>query len=128
VEKDTVTSTKEKRDALAVSGAIGDDLQSLRNKVCEIGEKTKSSASEAALAMNYMAMAGWKTKDMLSGIDGIINLTAASGENLATTSDIVTDALTAFELTAADSRHFANILADAGGFWWTDGIREGTSI
>lgn len=95
----------------AVSGATGDDLQSLRDKAREMGEKTKFSASEAAEAMNYMAMAGWKSKDMISGIDGIMNLAAASGEDLATTSDIVTDALTAFGLTAADSGHFADILA-----------------
>ena len=97
----------------AVSGATGDDLQSLRDKAREMGEKTKFSASEAAEAMNYMAMAGWKSKDMISGIDGIMNLAAASGEDLATTSDIVTDALTAFGLSAADSGHFADILAAA---------------
>lgn len=97
----------------AVSGATGDDLQALRDKAREMGSKTKFSASEAAEAMNYMAMAGWKTNDMLSGIDGIMNLAAASGEDLATTSDIVTDALTAFGLTAADSGHFADVLAAA---------------
>lgn len=63
--------------------------------------------------MNYMAMAGWKSKDMISGIDGVMNLAAASGEDLATTSDIVTDALTAFGLEAKDSSHFADILATA---------------
>ena len=97
----------------SVSGATGDELQSLRDKAREMGSKTKFSASEAAEAMNYMAMAGWKTTDMLSGIDGIMNLSAASGEDLATTSDIVTDALTAFGLTAADSGHFADVLAAA---------------
>lgn len=97
----------------AVSGATGDDLQALRDKAREMGAKTKFSASEAAEAMNYMAMAGWKTNDMLSGIDGIMNLAAASGEDLATTSDIVTDALTAFGLTAQDSGHFADVLAAA---------------
>ena len=97
----------------AVSGATGDDLQAVRDKAREMGSKTKFSASEAAEAMNYMAMAGWKTNDMLSGIDGIMNLAAASGEDLATTSDIVTDALTAFGLTAADSGHFADVLAAA---------------
>ena len=95
----------------AVSGATGKDLDALRDKAREMGSKTKFSASEAAEAMNYMAMAGWKTSDMLSGIEGIMNLAAASGEDLATTSDIVTDALTAFGLTAADSGHFADILA-----------------
>jgi len=97
----------------AVSGATGSDLDALRDKAREMGSKTKFSASEAAEAMNYMAMAGWKTKDMLSGIEGIMSLAAASGEDLATTSDIVTDALTAFGLTAADSAHFADILAAA---------------
>ena len=97
----------------AVSGATGSDLEALRDKAREMGEKTKFSASEAAEAMNYMAMAGWKTEDMLSGIEGVMNLAAASGEDLATTSDIVTDALTAFGFTAKDSGHFADILAAA---------------
>lgn len=97
----------------AVSGATGEDMQALRDKAREMGSKTKFSASEAAEAMNYMAMAGWKTTDMLDGIDGIMNLAAASGEDLATTSDIVTDALTAFGLTSADSGHFADVLAAA---------------
>ena len=97
----------------AISGATGEDLDALRDKAREMGAKTKFSASEAASAMEYMAMAGWKTEDMLGGIEGIMNLAAASGEDLATTSDIVTDALTAFGLTAQDSAHFADILAAA---------------
>ena len=78
-----------------------------------MGATTKFTAEESAQAFNYMAMAGWKTSDMLDGIEGIMNLAAASGEDLATTSDIVTDALTAFGLTAKDSGHFADILAAA---------------
>ena len=97
----------------AVSGAMGKDFDDLRNKAREMGSKTKFSATEAAEAMNYMAMAGWKTEDMLGGIEGVMNLAAASGEDLATTSDIVTDALTAFGLSAKDSGHFADILAAA---------------
>ena len=97
----------------AVSGATGSELDALREKAREMGSKTKFSASEAAEAMNYMAMAGWKTSDMLEGIEGVMNLAAASGEDLATTSDIVTDALTAFGLSASDSGHFADILAAA---------------
>ena len=97
----------------AVSGATGEEFDQLRNKAREMGEKTKFSASESADAMNYMAMAGWKTGDMLDGIEGIMNLAAASGEDLATTSDIVTDALTAFGMTAADSGRFADVLAAA---------------
>lgn len=97
----------------AVSGATGASLDQLRSKAREMGEKTKFSAKEAADAMNYMAMAGWKTNDMLNGIEGIMNLAAASGENLATTSDIVTDALTGFGKAAADSGHLADIMAAA---------------
>ena len=97
----------------AVSGATEEDFDKLRAKAREMGAKIKFSASAAADAMNYMAMAGWKTSDMLDGIEGIMNLAAASGEDLATTSDIVTDALTAFGLTAKDSGHFADILAAA---------------
>lgn len=97
----------------AISGATGKDFQALRDKALEMGAKTKFSATEAGEAMKYMAMAGWKTGDMLSGIEGIMNLAAASGEDLATTSDIVTDALTAFGLAASDSAHFADVLAAA---------------
>ena len=97
----------------AVSGATGEDFDKLKAKAREMGSKTKFSASEAAEAMNYMAMAGWTTEDMLSGIEGVMNLAAASGEDLATTSDIVTDALTAFGLSAQYSGHFADILAAA---------------
>jgi len=97
----------------AISGATGTDFEQLRDKAKEMGAKTKFSASEAAEAMKYMAMAGWKTEDMLEGIEGIMNLAAASGENLGSTSDIVTDALTAFGLSASDSAHFSDVLAAA---------------
>lgn len=97
----------------AISGATGSDLETLTNKAKEMGASTKFSATESANAFEYMAMAGWKTWDMLNGIEGIMNLAAASGEDLATTSDIVTDALTAFGMTAADSTHFADVLAQA---------------
>ena len=97
----------------AISGATGQDLTDLTNKAKEMGSKTKFSATESAEAFSYMAMAGWKTGDMLNGIEGIMNLAAASGEDLATTSDIVTDALTAFGLKAEDSSHFADVLAAA---------------
>lgn len=97
----------------AISGATGADLSELTEKAKEMGAKTKFSATEASEAFQYMAMAGWKTKDMLGGIDGIMNLAAASGESLAKTSDIVTDALTAFGMAASESSHFADVLAKA---------------
>ena len=97
----------------AISGATGDALQSLTAKAKEMGAKTKFSASESAEALQYMSMAGWDTESMLSGIDGIMSLAAADGLDLATTSDIVTDAITAFGLKAEDSAHFADVLAKA---------------
>lgn len=97
----------------AVSGATGDELDKLTKKAEEMGKKTKFSASESAEAFNYMAMAGWKTEDMLNGIEGVMNLAAASGEDLATTSDIVTDALTAMGYAAGDAGKLADVMAAA---------------
>lgn len=97
----------------AISGATGEELDALTEKAKEMGAKTKFSATESAEAFNYMAMAGWKTEDMLNGIEGIMDLAAASGEDLAMVSDIVTDALTAFGMEAKDSGHFADVLAAA---------------
>lgn len=97
----------------SISGATGSEMDLLKAKAKEMGESTVFSATEAGQAMEYMAMAGWKTEDMLNGIDGIMDLAAASGEDLGTTSDIVTDALTAFGLTAADSTRLADVMAAA---------------
>ena len=97
----------------AISGATGEEFEKLTAKAKEEGATTKFTAKDSADAFGYMAMAGWKTEDMLNGIDGIMSLAAASNEDLATTSDIVTDALTAFGLQASDSGHFADVLAQA---------------
>lgn len=112
----------------AISGVTGDELAQLTAKAKEMGAKTKFSASESAQAFEYMAMAGWKTDDMLNSIDGVMNLAAASGEDLASVSDIVTDAMTAMGLAAdgttnivkdgytkevSNASHFADVLAAA---------------
>lgn len=97
----------------AISGATGSEFDALKDKAIEMGAKTKFSASDSADAFKYMAMAGWDASQMMDGIAGIMDLAAASGEDLATTSDIVTDALTAFGLKARDSAHFADVLAQA---------------
>ncbi|WP_353418268.1 phage tail tape measure protein (plasmid) [Staphylococcus delphini] len=99
------------RKVKATSGATSGEFQQLRDKALEMGAKTKFSASQSAEALNYMALAGWDTKDMLNGIDGVMQLAAASGEDLGAVSDIVTDSLTAFGLKAKDSGHFADVLA-----------------
>ena len=97
----------------AISGASGDQLDALRNKAKEMGATTKFSASQSAEALKYMGMAGWKSQEMIDGLPGIMNLAAASGEDLGTTSDIVTDALSAFGLTAKDTSEFVDVLAAA---------------
>lgn len=97
----------------AISGATGSEFQQLRDKAREMGEDTKFSATEAGQAFEYMGMAGWKTEQMMAGIPAVLNLAAAAGEELGTTSDIVTDALTAFGLKAEDAAHFSDVLAAA---------------
>lgn len=95
----------------AISGATGEEFEILRAKAQEMGATTAFSATESAQAMEYMAMAGWKTTDITNGLAGVMNLAAASGEDLATTSDIVTDAMTAFGMSAEESTHFSDVLA-----------------
>lgn len=114
---DTVNTQKDFEAAMsqvqAVSGATGDELTQLTKKAERMGATTKFTATESAEAFNYMAMAGWKSEEMMDGIEGILNLAAASNEDLGTTSDIVTDALTAFGLKASDAGMFSDVLAAA---------------
>lgn len=101
------------RKVQATSGASGKQLDQLKAKAREMGATTKFSATDSAEALNFMSLAGWKTNDMIKGLPGIMNLAAASGEDLAQVSDIVTDGLTAFGLKAKDSGRFADVLAAA---------------
>ena len=114
---DTINTQKDFEAAMsqvqAVSGADSDELEQLTKKAEEMGATTKFTATDSAEAFNYMAMAGWKTEDMLDGISGIMQLAAAANEDLGTTSDIVTDALTAFGLKASDAGMFSDVLAAA---------------
>ena len=115
--KDTIDTYKNFEAAMsqvgAISGATEAEVEKLTAKAKEMGATTKFTAEESASAFNYMAMAGWKTEDMLGGIEGILSLAAASGEDLGTTSDIVTDALTAFGMAASDAGRFSDVLAAA---------------
>ncbi len=112
----------------AISGATGDEIAALTEKAKQMGIDTKYSATESAQALEYMAMAGWKTEDMLNGIDGVMNLAAASGEDLAMVSDIVTDSMTAFGLQAKDAAHFSDVLAMASAASNTDVAMLGESF
>lgn len=95
----------------SISGATGKDFDALRAKAREMGEKTQFTATQSAEALKYMAMAGWDTDKMLSGLPGVMNLAAASGEELGRVSDIVTDAMTAFGMSADKATHFSDVLA-----------------
>ena len=97
----------------AISMSDDSDMARLNNMAKELGKSTKFSAAEVGQGFEYMAMAGWKTEDMLNGISGVLNLAAASGEDLGEVSDIVTDAMTAFGLGAEQAGHFADVLAIA---------------
>ena len=121
---DTINTYKDFEAAMSqvqsVSGATTSELTKLTAKAKEMGAATKFTATESAEAFNYMAMAGWNAQQMTDGIGGILKLAAASGEDLATTSDIVTDALTAFGLKASDATHFSDVLAQASSSANTD--------
>lgn len=97
----------------AISQASAADMEKLNALAKKMGETTQFTAEEAGQGLEYMAMAGWKTQDMLKGLPGIMNLAAASGEDLGRVSDIVTDAMTAFGMAADESDRFADVLAQA---------------
>lgn len=95
----------------AISGATGSELQALTEKAKEIGESTQWSATQASEGLQYLSMAGWDTQSMLAGITPIVNLATASTENLGLVSDIVSDSLTAFGLSAKETEAFCDVLA-----------------
>ena len=97
----------------ALSGASAGEIKQLSDFAKDLGATTKFTARESAEAMTYMGMAGWNATQMMSGMGGVLNLAAASGEDLAMVSDIVTDNLTAFGLKASDTAHFSDVLAAA---------------
>lgn len=112
----------------ALSGAVGEDLQDLTEKAKEMGAKTKFTAVESAQAFEYMAQAGWKTKDMMNGLEGVIKLASASGEDLATVSSIVTSSIKQFGMTASETGRYADILARAAADSNTDVAMMGESF
>lgn len=112
----------------AISGATAEEFTQLTEKANQMGAVTKFTASESAEAFKYMAQAGWNVNEMMDGIDGLMSLAAASGEDLGTTSDIVTDALTAFGMAAKDSGRFADVMAMAANATNTDVAKMGDTF
>lgn len=97
----------------AISGATGSELEALENKAKSLGSSTKFSATEAANAMTNMSLAGWSVNQTLSGIDGVLQLAAASNMDLADASQVVTDNISTFNLEASQSTHLADMMAYA---------------
>lgn len=112
----------------AISGATSEEFAQLTEKANQMGAVTKFTASESAEAFKYMAQAGWDAKEMMDGIEGLMSLAAASGEDLGTTSDIVTDALTAFGMSAKESGRFADVMAMAANATNTDVAKMGDTF
>lgn len=101
------------REVQALSGATGEEFELLTETAKDLGANTKFSASEAAEGMKFLALAGFETGQIVDAMPGILDLAAASGENLALVSDIVSDGLSAFGLEAKDASKFADVLAKA---------------
>lgn len=120
--------TDEMNTVQAVSGATGKDFEQLTELAKKMGRETKFSATESAQALKYMGMAGWDTQQMTAGLEPVLNLAIAAGTDLATTSDIVTDALTAFGLKAEDTAHFTDVLAQASNSANTDVVGLGEAF
>ena len=97
----------------AITNATGSEMEQMSALALELGAKTSKSAMESAEAMTYMGYAGWDTKEILAGLPGVIDLSIASGEDLARVSDIVTDNLTAFGKSAEDAGYYADVLSYA---------------
>lgn len=112
----------------AISGATSQEFEQLTEKANQMGAVTKFTASESAEAFKYMAQAGWDVREMMDGIDGLMALAAASGEDLGITADIVTDALTAFGLSAKESGRFADVMAQAASATNTDVAKMGDTF
>lgn len=112
----------------AISGATSQEFEQLTEKANQMGAVTKFTASESAEAFKYMAQAGWDVREMMDGIDGLMALAAASGEDLGITADIVTDALTAFGLSAKESGRFADVMAQAESATNTDVAKMGDTF
>lgn len=106
-----MTFTSSMSNVKALSGATAEEMEALTEKAEEMGKKTSFTASQSADALGYMSLAGWNTEEMLDGIDGVLNLAAASSMDLATASDIVTDAMTAFGMSADETNRFVDVLA-----------------
>lgn len=100
-------------EAEAISGATGSELEALENKAKSLGSSTNFFATEVAGAMTNMSLAGWSVNQTLSGIDGVLQLAAASGMDLANASQVVTDNISSFNLEASQSTHIADMMAYA---------------
>lgn len=97
----------------AISGATGEDLAALEQAAKNMGASTSKTASESADALSYMALAGWKTEEMLTGLEPILRASEAGEMDLATCSDLVTDSMSAMGVSVNDLAHYLDVVAAA---------------
>lgn len=113
----------------AISKASASDSKKLQDEAKRIGATTASTAKEAGQAMEYEAMAGWKPDQIVEATAAIVDLKQSSDElDLATTSDILTDGITAFKMKAKDATHMADVLAASSTSANTDVAKMGESF
>ncbi len=132
VGKDELPAITKTADAMGLKFKEGSNesetaMNILAAKAKDMGATTKFTAKEAGDAMEFMAVAGWNAQEVLGGVVGIMNLAAAGGTELGQTSDIVTDSIENFGLTAADASHFADIMAQTMRKSNTDLLKLGES-
>ncbi len=112
----------------AITSASNSEMEKLEQTAKNLGATTKFSASQAADAMSFLGQAGWNTNQIIAGMPGLLNLAAASGEDLAQTADIVSDDLTAFGLSADQAGHMADVFATVANRTNTDVARLGETM
>lgn len=111
VTKTGMEFTKSMSNVQALSGATADELKSLRDAASDAGANTSKTASEAADALGFMALAGWDSKQMLEGLMPVLRASEAGAMDLATCSDLVTDSMSAMGIAVGDLQHYLDVCA-----------------
>lgn len=97
----------------AVSGATGDELAALSKQARDLGATTQFSAAEAADAMNFLAMAGYKTNEILGAMPDTLRLASAAQLDMGAAADIVTNIMSGYSMQVEDLAHANDVLVKA---------------
>ena len=110
IETGTQTETSYAK-VQAVSQATTDEMKMLRDEALEVGKVLPYTLKESGDAYYYMGLAGWDAQQMAEALYPTLQLVTASGEDLNRVSDIVTDNITAFGLSAEDTQYMVDVMA-----------------